>query len=96
MGSVTAAEVLSPSQATQFLHCPAKWYFRYFLDVPKPVTAATALGKAFHETIACNFRQKIQTNADLPIGDSLGHFRNYRLAARDSADGIDGSREPHA
>lgn len=86
MGSVTpaaaaaaaaaAAEVLSPSQVTQFLHCPAKWYFRYFLDVPEPVTAATALGKAFHETIACNFRQKIQTNTDLPIGDNLEHFRS--------------------
>jgi len=71
-----AAEVLSPSQATQFLQCPAKWYFRYFLDLPEPVTAATALGKALHETIACNFRQKIQTNADLPIGDSLEHFRS--------------------
>lgn len=69
------AEVLSPSQLTQFLHCPAKWYFRYFLDLEEPATAATALGRAFHETIAHNFRQKIQTNLDLAVGECLEHFR---------------------
>lgn len=49
------AEALSPSQVTQFLNCPAKWYFRYFLDLEEPPTGATAFGKAFHETIAHNF-----------------------------------------
>lgn len=52
------AEVLSPTQVSQFLNCPAKWMFRYLLDLKEPTTAATALGKAFHETIAYNFRQK--------------------------------------
>jgi RecB family exonuclease len=69
------AEVLSPSQVTQFLHCPAKWYFRYFLDLEEPATAATALGKAFHETIAHNFRQKVATRSDLPVADCLEYFR---------------------
>jgi len=48
------AEVLSPSQVSQFLNCPAKWMFRYLLDLKEPGTAATALGRAFHETIAHN------------------------------------------
>jgi RecB family exonuclease len=70
------AEVLSPSQVTQFLQCPAKWYFRYLLDLEEPTTAATALGRAFHESIAYNFRQKIQTSSDLAVGDCLEYFRS--------------------
>lgn len=74
-GSVTAAEVLSPSQVSQFLNCPAKWMFRYLLDLKEPGTAATALGRAFHETIAHNFRQKAETSNDLPLAECLDCFR---------------------
>jgi putative RecB family exonuclease len=78
MGSVTHhAEVMSPSQVTQFLQCPAKWYFRYFLDLPEPPTAATTLGKAFHEAIAHNFRYKLQTSSDLPMAEALEAFRSF-------------------
>jgi RecB family exonuclease len=73
---VLLAEVLSPSQVTQFLNCPAKWMFRYLLDTKDPGTAATALGKAFHETIAHNFRQKQETARDLPLGECLEFFQN--------------------
>jgi hypothetical protein len=69
------AKVLSPTQVTQFLNCPAKWYFRYFLDLEEPVTSATALGKAFHETIAHNFRGKVETRCDLPVDEGLEYFR---------------------
>jgi len=70
------AEVLSPSQVTQFLHCPAKWYFKYFLDLPEAATPATALGKAFHEANAHNFRHKLQRRSDLPLTDALESFRS--------------------
>ncbi len=70
------AEVLSPTQVTHFLNCPAKWYFKYFLGLEEPPTAATALGKAFHETVAHNFQQKIGTRNDLEIAQSLEFFRN--------------------
>ena len=63
---VLLAEVLSPSQVSQFLNCPAKWMFRYLLDLKDPGTAATALGKAFHETIAHNFRQKQRNSPGSP------------------------------
>src|ERR1700738_3500935 len=69
------AEVLSPSQASQFLNCPAKWMFRYLLDLKEPSTAATALGRAFHETIAHNFRQKAETAHDLSVAECLDCFR---------------------
>src|SRR6202167_2690478 len=69
------AEVLSPSQVSQFLNCPAKWMLRYLLDLKEPGTAATALGRAFHETIAHNFRQKAATAHDLPVAECLDCFR---------------------
>jgi RecB family exonuclease len=68
------AEVLSPSQVSLFLNCPAKWMFRYLLDLKDPGTAATATGKAFHETIAHNFRQKQETACDLPLSECLEFF----------------------
>ncbi len=67
--------VLSPSQATQFLNCPAKWMFRYLLNVKEAGTAATALGSAFHQTIAHNYRQKTGTARDLPRDELLRFFR---------------------
>jgi hypothetical protein len=70
------AEVLSPSQVSLFLNCPAKWMFRYLLDLKDPGTAASALGKAFHETIAHNFRQKRETTRDLPLAECVEFFGN--------------------
>src|SRR5271165_5731290 len=75
MGSVTIAEVLSPSQVSQFLNCPAKWMFRYLLDLKEPGTAALPICRAFHETIAHNFRQKAETAHDLPVAECLHCFR---------------------
>jgi RecB family exonuclease len=72
---LAAAEVLSPSQVSKFLNCPAKWMFRYLLDLKEPDTAAQALGKAFHETIAYNFRQKQESSRDLPVAECLNFFR---------------------
>src|SRR6516225_6368661 len=69
------AEVLSPSQVSQFLNCPAKWMFRYLLNLKEPETSALALGKAFHETIAHNFRQKQDSRQDLPTVECVEFFR---------------------
>jgi len=65
VATVTEAlgELLSLSQATTYLTCPAKWYFRYLVGLSEPATGALALGKAFHDTLARNFRQK------MPPGD---------------------------
>jgi hypothetical protein len=74
-GTLLAA-VLSPSHVSLFLSCPAKWMFRYLLDLKDPGIAATALGKAFHETIAHNFRQKQETTRDLPLAECVEFFGN--------------------
>jgi PD-(D/E)XK nuclease superfamily len=49
--------------------------FRYLPDLKEPGTAAQALGKAFHETIAYNFRQKQDSFHDLPVAECLEFFR---------------------
>src|SRR6516225_4171885 len=61
-------ELLSPSQVNTYMTCPAKWYFRYLLGVSEPATGALALGKAFHGTLARNFRQKVSTGRDMENG----------------------------
>lgn len=48
--------------------------FRYLLDLKEPGTAATALGRAFHETIAHNFRQEAETSPD-PLAECPDCFR---------------------
>ena len=58
-------ESLSPSQVNTYMTCPAKWYFRYLIGLSEPTTGALALGKAFHGTLARNFRQKLSTGRDL-------------------------------
>jgi RecB family exonuclease len=62
-------ELLSPSQATTYLACPAKWYFRYLIGLSEPTTGGLALGKAFHGTLARNFRQKLSTGGDMENGE---------------------------
>lgn len=65
----TLGEVLSPSQVHTYLACPAKWYFRYLVGLSEPSTGALALGKAFHQTLAANFRQKMSSRRDLAVAE---------------------------
>ncbi len=58
-------ESLSPSQVNTYMTCPAKWHFRYLIGLSEPTTGALALGKAFHGTLALNFRQKLRTGRDM-------------------------------
>ena len=62
-------EWLSPSQINTYMTCPAKSYFRYLIGLSEPTTGALALGKAFHGTLARNFRQKASTNRDMETKD---------------------------
>ena len=52
--------------------CPAKWYFRYLIGLSEPTTGALALGKAFHATLARNFRQKMSTGRDMESRELRG------------------------
>jgi RecB family exonuclease len=66
--------------------CPAKWYFRYLIGLSEPTTGALALGKAFHGTLAQNFRQKLSTGRDMEATEQREVFaEEWALAIADAA-----------
>jgi len=77
-------EVLSPSQVNTYLTCPAKWYFRYLVGLVEPANGALALGKAFHATLAANFRQKMASGNDMEPAEVREIFaQEWKLASVD-------------
>jgi RecB family exonuclease len=52
-------EVLSPSQASTFLSCQARWYFRYMVGLPDPAGGGAVRGKAVHSVIEYAMRAKM-------------------------------------
>ena len=79
-------ESLSPSQVSSYMTCPAKWYFRYLIGLSEPTTGALALGKAFHGTLARNFRQKMSTVRDMEAKELREVFaEEWSLATADAA-----------
>ena len=44
-------EILSPSQASTFLSCSARWYFRYFLGLPDAAGGGAVRGSAVHKVV---------------------------------------------
>ena len=82
----TLGELLSPSQVNIYMMCPAKWYFRYLIGLSEPTTGALALGKAFHGTLARNFRQKLNTGHDMETRELSEVFSaEWSLASADAA-----------
>jgi RecB family exonuclease len=52
-------ETLSPSQASTYLGCSAKWWFRYGLGLPDPASGAAVRGRAVHKAIEYYMRAKL-------------------------------------
>jgi RecB family exonuclease len=52
-------EILSPSQASTFLSCSAKWWFRYGLGLPDPPSGGAVRGKAVHKLLEYAMRAKM-------------------------------------
>ncbi len=67
-------ELLSPSQVNTYLTCPAKWYFRYLVGLSEPATGCLALGRAFHQTLAASFRQKMNSKRDMEVAEVRDAF----------------------
>lgn len=66
--------ILSPIQVNTFLECPAKWFYKYLLELPTPMTSSLALGRAVDEALSYNFRAKAETREDLPARDVVEAF----------------------
>jgi hypothetical protein len=64
-------EILSPSQASTFLGCSAKYRFKYVLGLPDPAGGGAARGRAVHKAIEHYIRAKI---AGLELeGEAITH-----------------------
>jgi CRISPR/Cas system-associated exonuclease Cas4 (RecB family) len=69
------APALSPSQVRCFLDCPARWWFKYRLQLPERKNSSLALGLAVHQALEVNFREKLETQEDLETTGVLMVFR---------------------
>src|ERR1022692_2628636 len=78
-GALTArtdpAPVLSPSQVRCFFDCPARWWFKYGLQLPERKNSSLALGLAVHQALEVNFREKLETREDLETTGVVCGFR---------------------
>src|SRR5262245_22422888 len=63
-------EILSPSQASTFLQCSAKYWFRYGLGLPDPAGGGAVRGKAVHSIVEYYMRAKIAGVSLDPAGMS--------------------------
>jgi hypothetical protein len=52
-------EVLSPSQASMFLQCQARWAYKHFYGLPDPVSGKAIRGTAVHALVAHAARAKM-------------------------------------
>jgi hypothetical protein len=69
------APVLSPSQVRCFFDCPARWWFKYGLQLPERKNSSLALGLAVHQALEVNFREKLETQEDLETAGVVIVFR---------------------
>ena len=65
---IGVADVLSPSQVNTFLACPAKWCFKYLIDLTEPRTSSLAVGLAVHSPITQALEWKRSSGKDMEIG----------------------------
>ena len=57
-----------------FLRCARQWSYRYIDGIVAPPSISLIVGSAYHDALATNFMQKIQTEEDLPVSDVLDAF----------------------
>jgi RecB family exonuclease len=68
-------DVLSPSSASQYLGCSAKFFYRKVKRLPDPPTGSLALGAALHHALGVNFAEKVESKRDLPIDGVAAVYR---------------------
>jgi len=91
-------EILSPSQASTFLGCSAKYYFKYVMGMPDPAGGGAARGRAVHKAIEHYMRAKI-AGLDLE-GEAITEYwdeiwdestEGIEFAAHEDIDGLKAS-----
>ena len=65
---------LSATQLNMFLRCPRQYEFRYIKGFKIPPSGAMVQSRIWHETLETNYKQKIQSDKDLPLSDMQEFF----------------------
>jgi len=65
---------LSASQFAMYLRCPRQYEFRYSKGLKVPPSGAMVQGKVWHQAVERNYRQKIESDRDLALGDLQEFF----------------------
>ena len=65
---------LSYTQINMFLRCPRQYEYRYVHGLKVPPTGAMVQSRVWHQTVELNYRQKIHSDRDLPLGEMQEFF----------------------
>lgn len=65
---------VSVTQIKMYLRCPLQYKYRYVDGLKIPPVSAMTLGKSIHSVLEINYKQKIESNQDLPTGKMLDLF----------------------
>lgn len=65
---------LSFTQLNMFLRCPRQYEYRYIRGIKAPPSGAMVQSCVWHETLERNYRQKIDSDRDLALGEMQEFF----------------------
>lgn len=65
---------LSFTQLNMFLRCPRQYEYRYVRGLKVPPSGAMVQSRVWHQTVERNYRQKIQSDHDLAVGEMQEFF----------------------
>lgn len=68
---------LSVTQLKMYLRCPLQYFFRYECGVVVAPTGSMTLGRAVHQALNDNYRQKMQSRRDMPVSDMTDAFSDH-------------------
>ena len=76
-----AKQQLSYTQLSMFLRCPRQYEYRYMQGLKVPPSGAMVQSRVWHQTVELNYRQKIHSDHDLPLGEMQEFFATQFDAA---------------
>ncbi|MDQ7829064.1 MAG: PD-(D/E)XK nuclease family protein [Armatimonadota bacterium] len=65
---------LSFTQLNMFLRCPRQYEYRYIRGIKAPPSGAMVQSRVWHQTVERNYRQKIESDRDLTLGEMQEFF----------------------
>lgn len=67
-------QVFSASSVNTYIRCGKQWEYAYVYGIKSPPSLRAVIGIAAHEAVEINYRQKMASGVDLPVGDVLDAF----------------------